>query len=125
MPRAGPAQGGADPPRTDLEGTDIMKETLIFALGLTLLAAAGAEGQTLRNCAQREVVVTRLAETYGETRQSIGLGANNAVMEVFASTETGTWTITVTLPNGLTCLLASGRAFETLSEDLPAAGSDA
>ena len=70
-------------------------------------------------------MVDRLADRYGESRQSIGLGANNAVVEVFASSETGTWTITVTTPQGLTCLVASGQAFEALAEALPKPGSDA
>ena len=55
----------------------------------------------------------------------IGLGANNQVVEVFASLETGTWTITVTLPDGTTCLVASGQAYESLTDPLPAPGSDA
>ncbi|QIE46813.1 hypothetical protein G5B38_15485 [Pseudohalocynthiibacter aestuariivivens] len=77
------------------------------------------------NCAPRDIVVSRLADTYGETRHSIGLGANNAVVEVFASDASGSWTITVTSPTGVTCLVASGMAFETLAEALPAQGSDA
>ncbi|MGB0658681.1 MAG: hypothetical protein ACPGNV_00790 [Mangrovicoccus sp.] len=44
----------------------------------------------------------------------MGLGANNSVVEIFASDKTGTWTITVTMPNGTTCLIASGQAFEDL-----------
>ena len=71
------------------------------------------------------MVVARLAEGYGETRQSMGLGANNAVVEVFASQETGSWTITLTMPGGPTCLVASGQAFETVVEALPAKGNDA
>lgn len=78
-----------------------------------------AAQQNTRNCGPREAVVDRLAEGYGETRQSMGLGANNSVVEVFASNETGTWTITVTTPNGLTCLVASGQSFEELVEALP------
>ena len=89
-----------------------------------LFAASDALAQG-RNCAPRDAVVERLAEGYGESRQSMGLGANNAVIEIFASQETGTWTITVTTPNGLTCLVASGQSFETLAEALPAKGNDA
>lgn len=103
-----------------------MKQKLIKAtmgLGLMVLAADQLTAQQ-GNCAPRDVVLQRLAEGYGETRQAIGLGANNAVVEVFASTE-GSWTITVTLPNGVTCLVASGQAFETLAEALPAKGEDA
>lgn len=90
----------------------------IMALGLGGPALAA-------NCAPRETVVERLASKYGESRQSMGLGANNAVVEVFASEETGTWTITITSAKGVTCLVASGQAFEELTEILPAEGNDA
>ena len=100
---------------------------LTRAAGMALLTisplAASAEARS--TCAPRETVVDRLASSYGETRQSMGLGANNHVMEIFASTETGTWTITVTSPKGTTCLVASGQAFEPALEALPAAGDDA
>lgn len=98
-----------------------MKVTMLLAA----CAAALGHPAAARNCAPREVVVERLAERYRETRQSMGLGPNNAVVEVFASQETGTWTITVTTPQGMTCLVASGQAFETLAEALPAPGDDA
>lgn len=88
---------------------------------VTAPAPAQAEGG---NCAPRERVVQRLADSFGESRQAIGLGANNAVIEVFASDDTGTWTITVTMANGVTCLVASGQAYETLAEALPAKGDD-
>lgn len=74
------------------------------------------------SCATREIVIDRLKNQYGETRRSIGLGANNGVIETFANEETGTWTIIVTTPNGMSCLVASGQAFETLAE---APGDDA
>ena len=93
---------------------------LTAAAALYLWATTEASAQNTRNCGPRQAVVDRLAEGYGETRQSMGLGANNAVVEVFASEETGTWTITVTTPNGLTCLVASGQSFEPLVEALPA-----
>ena len=98
---------------------------LTAAAALYIVTTTDAAAQNARNCAPREAVVDRLAEGYGETRQSMGLGANNAVVEVFASDETGTWTITVTTPNGLTCLVASGQSFEALAEALPAKKKDA
>jgi hypothetical protein len=93
---------------------------LVTATLLTLpsIATAGA-------CAPREIILDRLASKFGETRQSIGLGPNNQMVEVFASDATGTWTITVTKATGLTCLIASGQAFETLMEALPADEKDA
>lgn len=104
-------------------------QTMMAALAMgtlmTVTPALPVAAQSARNCAPREVVVTRLAEKYKETRRSMGLGANNAVVEVFASQESGSWTIIVTMPNGVTCLVASGQAFEALAEALPAAGNDA
>ncbi|MCT4607682.1 MAG: hypothetical protein N4A70_00590 [Pelagimonas sp.] len=90
-----------------------------------LAAATLVEAQGAQNCAPRDTVVERLASKYGESRQSMGLGSNNAVMEVFASLESGSWTITVTMANGVTCLVASGQAFEELAEALPPKGDDA
>lgn len=101
--------------------------TLSFGVGAMILAAGHAFGQTseARNCGKRDFVLGRLADRYGESRQAIGLGANNQVVEVFASLETGTWTITVTNPTGMTCLVASGQSFETLSEAVKAPGGQA
>jgi len=92
---------------------------LSLGVGALILATNHAFAQQQnRNCAERDRVVERLSSTYGESRQSIGLGANNSVIEVFASAETGTWTITVTTPAGVTCLVASGQAFEATHGDL-------
>ena len=89
------------------------------------MAASAAETQTQRNCAPRDTVVERLAQGYGETRQSVGLGRDNSMVEVFASLQSGSWTITVTTPTGLTCLIASGQSFEPLEEPLPGFDKDA
>lgn len=90
-------------------------------LGLLALAAQQVSAQG-GNCAPREVVLEMLGERYGETRQSMGLGAQGQVMELFASETSGSWTIALTLPSGLTCLMAAGEAYEQLAE---AKGDDA
>ena len=99
--------------------------TTAAATAMALTFAGEADANNSRNCAERDQVVSRLAEGYGETRQSIGLGANNSLVEVFASNETGTWTITVTAPGGKTCLVATGQAFEKTKETLEPAKEDA
>ena len=68
-------------------------------------------------CMPRELLLSRLADTYGETRQSVGL-SSAGMMEVFASEENGTWTITITVPSGPTCLVASGESYENINERL-------
>ncbi|SDI30871.1 hypothetical protein [Lutimaribacter saemankumensis] len=97
-----------------------------LALTLTMMGMFGTASQAqVSTCAPRDTVIARLAEHYGETRRAVGLGTDNSVIEVFAADDTGTWTITVTSPTGLTCLVASGQAFEAMADSLPAPGDDA
>jgi hypothetical protein len=89
----------------------------LFAISLIGVALAlPASAQQTRNCGDRARVVERLNSAYGESRQSIGLAPNNSVVEVFASPETGTWTITATNTSGITCLVASGQAYEATND---------
>ncbi len=97
----------------------------IIALTCAATMIASSAYAQSRNCAEHAMVVERLADGYGESRQSIGIAANNTVVEVFASLETGTWTIVVTQPGGPTCLVASGEAFQMLAEGLPNTDSGA
>ena len=97
--------------------------TWLFSFGLLALGATQVQAQG--NCAPRQMVIDRLAEGFGETRQSMGLGSSGQVVEVFASDATGSWTITVTLPDGTTCLVASGEGFQNLAEALPPPGDPA
>lgn len=96
-----------------------MKSTfLMITMGLGIMVLAAQQAQA-RTCAPREDMVKRLTETYGETRRGIGIARQGAVMEVYASDQSGSWTITVTLPDGITCLIASGQAYEDMAEALP------
>ena len=99
----------------------------LFALSFGFLAlilvtqAARAAAQ----CGPRAAVLDKLGQKYGETRRSVGLAANNMVMEVFASRDNQSWTITLTTPQGRTCLIASGQGFEAIAENLPGPGDPA
>lgn len=100
---------------------------LLFALSLGFAAVILVAQNALAapQCAERPQVLETLAQKYGETRRSMGISADQTVMELFASTESGSWTLTVTLPTGMTCLVAAGQNFETVAEELPAKGDPA
>ena len=102
------------------------KDLFALSLGLAglIFLTHPAHAQAQQQCGPRAAVVKTLAEKYAETRRSIGISANNLVMEVYAATESGTWTITVTTPQGQTCLIASGQGFEAVVEELPPAGKE-
>ena len=97
---------------------------LSFGFAAVLFAMQAAQAQPA-SCAKRSVVVERLQSKYGETRRSIGLAANHGVVETFASDESGSWTIVITMPNGMTCLVAAGSAFETIAGEEAAKGDKA
>ncbi len=94
---------------------------LALSFGLLVLGAFLATPVFAQsaNCAPHDVVLERLADGYGESRQTLALGSDNSVVETWANIESGTWTITVTRAGGPTCLVASGQAFELLAEALP------
>ena len=79
------------------------------ALALTAQEAFSQEGAT---CAPRPVALKQLADKWGETRRSVMLGRNR-VFEVFVADNSGTWTILRTTPDGVSCIVASGVAYET------------
>ena len=88
---------------------------MIRILALILLASpAGAQS----NCAPRELVAAGLADQWGEARRSIALDAAGSVVEIWASTETRTWTMTVTVPGGPTCIVASGIEYQPVKEPI-------
>ena len=90
---------------------------VMTSLGAMMTAAQDAQAEGA-NCAARAQVVATLATRYGESRQSIALAADNSVVEVFASRDTGSWTITVTQPGGLTCLVSAGQAYQYVNDPL-------
>ena len=102
-------------------------EKLMFALsfGFAALILATQAGFAAPQCAPRDGVLAALMQNYGETRRGIGIAGEAQVMELFASSATGSWTITVTLPDGTMCLVATGQAYESLTEALPTPGEPA
>jgi hypothetical protein len=94
------------------------------ALGL-LAATPAANAEEARACAERSGVVQKLEERFGETLRSLGLHREEGVVEVYSSEETGTWTILVTHPDGMSCLLAAGQLWEQDVRPLARPGSDA
>ena len=88
---------------------------LILAL-LPLQAAARVPA-----CADRGALLAHLAENWGETQQIIATSPTGQfLVEVYANTETGTWSYLTTDPDNRTCIIAAGRNFELVGPpDVP------
>ena len=76
------------------------QQMFALSLGLAGMLAAAQIAHSAPQCDTREAVTTLLADRYGETRRTVGIAGQSAVMELFASDTSGTWSITMTLPDG-------------------------
>ncbi|MBW4710746.1 hypothetical protein KX928_23395 [Roseobacter sp. YSTF-M11] len=66
------------------------------------------------NCGPRDAVVKSLKTKYGERFVAGGLQKTRSaqsILEVWASDETGTFTVILSSPNGLSCVVAAGTDF--------------
>ena len=64
-------------------------------------------------CGERADILKNLERVHSETRQAMGLSIDGTVLEVLVSSA-GNWTILVTHPNRLTCLVAAGEYWESV-----------
>ena len=72
-------------------------------------------------CTDHDALSERLAVTYSEARIGMGIDVEGRLMEVYIS-PTGTWTMTVTLPSGMSCMVASGESWQVTTDHLPPNG---
>ena len=99
---------------------------LLLSIGFGIVGLAAQQAQATPNyCAARDVVTEQLATHFGEVRQAQGLAREDQLIEVYASPDTGSWTITVTYADGTTCLVAAGQAYQYLGLPLAALGRGA
>lgn len=101
------------------------QQMIALSLGLAGMLAAADIAHGAPQCDSRDTVTALLADRYGETRRAVGIAGQSAVMELFAADATGTWSITMTLPDGRMCLLASGSNYESVTKALPKTGNPA
>jgi len=80
----------------------------------TALLALPAQAQAL--CGNRTDVLGKLANGYSENATAMGLSSNGGVVEVLTSPKGNTWTIIITMPNGVSCLIAAGESWESLPQ---------
>lgn len=65
-------------------------------------------------CHRYDEVARQLGSRYKEAPVSLGVQTNGNLLQVFASQDSGTWTILSTSPTGMTCVIAAGRSWESL-----------
>ena len=82
-----------------------MRAVLCMSIACLLHVAPAQAGQS---CADRGVVVQRLSEVFGERFIGGGYHDESAIFEIWQNSDTGSWTILMTAPDGQTCMMAAG-----------------
>jgi len=89
---------------------------LIAALSLAVVWNSPASAQQARSCADRTKALSHLGDKYAEAPVAMGLANNGAVLEVLTTENGSTWTIILTMPNGVSCMIAAGEGFELVKQ---------
>ncbi|ARU02098.1 hypothetical protein LOKVESSMR4R_02804 [Yoonia vestfoldensis] len=105
-------------PIADLRGqvirqkADTIVRYLYYMCFGCIAAFLGATQAQAMACADTALVAQRLAQIYGERQLLVTPGPDGSLTQLFAATDTGSWTIAITQPDGQTCLVASGAGFD-------------
>ena len=84
---------------------------LLGILALSPVSLAGPASAEPRACGAHDKIVKKLGSRFKEKRQAFGLINSSRMMEVFVS-QSGSWTIVVTTPDKISCIVATGESWE-------------
>jgi hypothetical protein len=65
-------------------------------------------------CTERTAILKQLSAQYSEAPVAMGLANNGGVIELLHSNDRTTWTLIITMPDGMTCPIAAGQSWESL-----------
>ena len=87
----------------------MMPRLLLAAAIAMTLAAVPAAAQPA--CGPRGIVLLKLQQDFRERPVGVGLAGGGHLVELLTS-DHGTWTVLVTSPNGISCVVAAGDGWE-------------
>lgn len=81
-----------------------------------ILAATLAAQPTESICAERDTLMSSLSREYAEAPKAVGLANNGSVVELLTTRDGRTWTLLMTRPDGTSCVVAAGEAWDQLPQ---------
>ena len=88
------------------------------ALILALLAWPVMPATAQSVCGDRAEIIKVLSNKYKELPAAFGIAGQRNLAELFVS-KTGSWTMLMPQPKGVTCILATGQGWEELPKPTP------
>ena len=86
---------------------------MIRLAAVACILATPAHGQS--TCADRDGMAKALAATYGEQQRMVAVNGSS-VLEFWGNEDASTWTLIVTYPDGVSCVLGAGIGFAVADE---------
>ena len=80
-----------------------------FGLILAAFTLGTPAAQAQEMGLDHQAIVKQLVERHAERPAGIGLADNGGVIELYATEDGATWTLMLTLPDGRTLVVATGR----------------
>ncbi len=104
-----------DIPRRETPKTAIIRVVGATALAIALLLGlwAGLKPASAQSvCMTHAEMMKQLDGRFSESQVAIGLASNGQLLEVFSTGDGSTWTIVITKPDGMSCVLTTGEAWD-------------
>ncbi len=92
-----------------------------WILGLGFLILFSGEVVAAPQCNDRDSMLEHLENKYKEAVVGMGVTPSGALIELITSEKGETWTIVLSMGNGVTCLLASGENWKSKKWELEGA----
>ncbi|MEM7060308.1 MAG: hypothetical protein AAF557_22235 [Pseudomonadota bacterium] len=86
--------------------------TAAFMLGST---ASAQNFLHQSSCGKRDEVTQKLERKFGELQRGTGVVSSRRILELWQSND-GSWTILMTRPDGVTCIMAAGEFWRKTPE---------
>ena len=93
---------------------DRQKELLFLGTILLLAAAFAIPANAGPSCGPRKEIIADLGQQFKEAPVALGLSNDGTVVEILTSENGSTWTIMVSRPDGVSCLVAAGESWQEL-----------
>lgn len=90
-----------------------MHRWITAALAAFFMPAACTPAMAQQACGKRADLIRGLDTQFHEKQTDIGMLADSRVIELYVN-DKGDWSMIATRPDGLSCLIATGRAWERL-----------
>ncbi len=91
-----------------------MFRLFVFLSALVLVTPVLAQTSQQRACSTRVELLQRLGQAYSEDPVALGIATNGGMLEVLSTESGSTWTIIITMPDGNSCMFASGESWQAL-----------